>query len=88
MTTTTTTSRIVKLLNTGFHGTSNEHEARNAMRHARRLMERHNLDLAHESLDDCPTTNWDGDDDDDNGAWCVRGGIVHARIRNRKSGRR
>ena len=32
--------RIVKLLNTGFHGESNEHEARNAMKLARRLIER------------------------------------------------
>ncbi len=38
--------RIIKLLNTGFHGKSNEHEARNAMKLARRLMERYNSDQA------------------------------------------
>jgi hypothetical protein len=77
--------RIVKLLNTGFHGESNEHEARNAMKLARRLMERYNLDQAllmqergDGSLNDFSTAN-----DDDGSA--LRGGIVTARIRNRKS---
>jgi hypothetical protein len=81
--------RIVKLLNTGFHGESNENEARNAMRLARRLMERYNLDRAmlmqergDGSLNDYSTSN--GDDDDDA---CMRGGIVTARIVNRKSGK-
>ncbi|KAL3826935.1 hypothetical protein ACHAXA_006015 [Cyclostephanos tholiformis] len=80
--------RIVKLLNTGFHEESNEHEARNAMRLARRLMERYNLDQAlllqergDGSLNDFSTAN---DDDDDNSS--LRGGIVTVNIRNRKSG--
>jgi hypothetical protein len=30
--------RIIKLLNTGFHSESNEHEAKNAMKLAQRLM--------------------------------------------------
>ena len=77
--------RIVKLLNTGFHGESNEHEARNAMKLARRLMERYNLDQAmllqergDGSLNDFSTAN-----DDDGSA--LHGGIVTAKIRNRKS---
>ena len=77
--------RIVKLLNTGFHGESNEHEARNAMKLARRLMERYNLDQAmllqergDGSLNDFSTAN-----DDDGSA--LNGGMVTAKIRNRKS---
>ncbi|KAL3783807.1 hypothetical protein ACHAW5_003203 [Stephanodiscus triporus] len=77
--------QIVKLLNTGFHGNSNEHEARNAMKLARRLMERYNLDQAlvmqergDGSLNDFSTAN------DDNGS-ALCGGIVMAKIRNRKS---
>ena len=77
--------RIIKLLNTGFHGESNENEARNAMKLARRLMERHNLDQAvllqergDGSLNDFSTTN-DGTDGS-----MFRGGIVTAKIRNRK----
>lgn len=77
--------RIVKLLNTGFHGESNEHESRNAMKLARRLMERYNLDKAmllqergDGSLNDFSTAN-----DDDGSA--LHGGIVTAKIRNRKS---
>ncbi|KAL7539449.1 hypothetical protein ACHAXR_009332 [Thalassiosira sp. AJA248-18] len=73
--------RIVKLLNTGFHGTANEHEARNAMKLARRLCEKHNLDQAvllqergDGSLNDFSTTNDSS----------LQGGIVTAKIRNRK----
>ena len=79
--------RIVKLLNTGFHGESNEHEARNAMKLARRLMERYNLDQAvllqergDGSLNDFSTNN-----NDDGSA--LQGGIVTTKIRNRKSGK-
>ena len=36
-------SRVIKLLNTGFHQGSNEHEAKNAMKLAQKLMQRHNL---------------------------------------------
>ena len=35
--------RVIKLLNTGFHQGSNEHEARAAMKLAQKLMQRHNL---------------------------------------------
>lgn len=77
--------RIVKLLNTGFHGESNEHEARNAMKLARRLMERYNLEEAmllqergDGSLNDFSTAN--GDDGS-----ALRGGIVTVKIRHRKN---
>ena len=79
--------RIVKLLNTGFHDESNEHEARNAMKLARRLCERYNLDQAvllqergDGSLNDFSTTT-----NDDGSA--LQGGIVTTKIRNRKRGR-
>ena len=39
-------SKIIKLLNTGFHDGSNEHEAKKAMKHAQRLMQKHNLSQA------------------------------------------
>lgn len=77
--------RIVKLLNTGFHGESNEHEARNAMKLARRLMERYNLDQAallqergDGSLNSFSTTN-----NDDGSA--MQGGLVTVKIVNKKS---
>ena len=38
--------RVMKLLNTGFHENSNEHEAKNAMKLAQRLMRKHNLSQA------------------------------------------
>ena len=38
--------RVIKLLNTGFHEQSNEHEAKNAMKLAQRLMRKHNLSQA------------------------------------------
>mmetsp|Transcript_17171 Transcript_17171/g.37061 ORF Transcript_17171/g.37061 Transcript_17171/m.37061 type:complete len:754 (-) Transcript_17171:209-2470(-) len=76
--------RIVKLLNTGFHCESNEHEARNAMKLARRLMERYNLDQAvllqergDGSLNDFSTSN-------DNEGSTLQGGIVAVEIRNKK----
>lgn len=76
--------RIIKLLNTGFHSESNENEAKNAMKLARRLMERYNLDqsvLLRErgdgSLNDFSTTN-----DADFG-----GGIVSVSIQHRKKGK-
>jgi len=78
--------RIIKLLNTGFHNNSNENEAKNAMKLARRLMERHNLDQAlllnergDGSLNDCSTTA-----NDDDG---LQGGIVTTNIQNRKNGK-
>ena len=39
-------NHISKLLNTGFHESSNENEAKNAMRLAQRLMQRHNINQA------------------------------------------
>ncbi len=79
--------RIVKLLNTGFHAESNENEARNAMKLARRLMERYNLDqsvLLQErgdgSLNDFSTTT-----DDKDGPSGLRGGIITVTIQHRKN---
>lgn len=76
--------RIVKLLNTGFHEESNEHEAKNAMKLARRLCQRYNLDQAvllqqrgDGSLNDFSTTN-----DDETSA--LQGGIVTVKILRRK----
>jgi hypothetical protein len=81
--------RIVKLLNTGFHSESNENEAKNAMKLARRLMERYNLDqsvLLRErgdgSLNDFSTTN-----DDKDGVSTLGGGIVSVSVCNRKKGK-
>jgi predicted secreted protein len=80
--------RIIKLLNTGFHSESNENEARNAMKLARRLIERYNLDqsvLLRErgdgSLNDFSTTN-----DDGNCPNALRGGIVNVSVCYRKKG--
>ena len=76
--------RIVKLLNTGFHSESNENEAKNAMKLARRLMDRYNLDqsvLLRErgdgSLNDFSTTN-DAD---------LGGAIINVSIQHRKKGK-
>lgn len=77
--------RIIKLLNTGLHNESNEHEAKNAMKLARRLLDRHNLDQAkllkergNGSLNDFSTTNDKGDGS------TLHGGIVTVNILNRK----
>lgn len=77
--------RIIKLLNTGLHNESNEHEAKNAMKLARRLLDRYNLDQAvllkergDGSLNDFSTTN-----DKDSGS-ALHGGIVTVHILNRK----
>lgn len=77
--------RIIKLLNTGLHNDSNEHEAKNAMKLARRLLDRYNLDQAvllkergDGSLNDFSTTN-----DKDSGS-ALHGGIVTVHILNRK----
>ena len=81
--------RIVKLLNTGFHTQSNENEAKNAMKLARRLMERHNLDQAvllrergDGSLNHFSTTN-----DDKDGTSALNGGIVKVNICYRRMGK-
>ncbi|KAL7546339.1 hypothetical protein ACHAWF_009671 [Thalassiosira exigua] len=79
--------RIIKLLNTGFHEESNEHEAQIAMKLARRLIERHNLDAAlllqergDGSLNDFSTSqNSDGA--------ALQGGMVTVRIHDKKRGR-
>ncbi|KAL7500387.1 hypothetical protein ACHAWT_008141 [Skeletonema menzelii] len=77
--------RIIKLLNTGLHNESNEHEAKNAMKLARRLLDRYNLDQAvllrergDGSLNDFSTTN-----DKDNES-SLHGGIVTVHILNRR----
>ncbi|KAL3779519.1 hypothetical protein HJC23_011155 [Cyclotella cryptica] len=84
--------RIIELLNTGFHPKFKqkfeEMEAENAMKLARRLMERYNLDQSvflqergDKSLNDFSTTN-----DESNCPSALRGGIVNVSIRNRKKG--
>ena len=77
--------RIIKLLNTGLHNESNEHEARNALKLARRLLDRYNLDQAvllkergDGSLNDFSTTNDSADSSS------LKGGIVTVNILNRK----
>jgi len=79
--------RIIKLLNTGLHNESNEHEAKNALKLARRLLERHNLDQAvllkergDGSLNAFSTTN-----DKDNDGSTLHGGIVTVNILNRRN---
>ena len=74
-------NRIVKLLNTGFHDGSNEHEAKNAMRLAQRLMRKHNLSQAlmlkeREHL---------SRNDEDCGDEVLKGGLVTVRIVYRKT---
>jgi hypothetical protein len=82
--------RIIKLLNTGFHDQSNEHEAKNAMKLAQRLMQKHNLSQAL-LLNERKTKN----DTDQNGHGIhggdndeiLKGGIVKVRIVNRRTGK-
>ena len=76
--------RIIKLLNTGFHDQSNEHEAKNAMKLAQRLMRKHNLSQAlllkeREAKND-QNENGGGDE-------VLKGGMVRVHIRNRKTGK-
>ncbi|KAL7435707.1 hypothetical protein ACHAXM_006034 [Skeletonema potamos] len=80
--------RIIKLLNTGLHNESNEHEAKNALKLARRLLERHNLDQAvllkergDGSLNAFSTTNDRGDDVGST----LHGGIVTVNVLNRRN---
>ena len=66
-------NRILKLLNTGFHENSNENEAKNAMRLAQRLMQRHNINqalLLQEYKDKNANNNVDGNDE------ILKGGLV------------
>lgn len=82
-----TKDRIIKLLNTGFHDQSNEHEAKNAMKLAQRLMQKHNLSqalLLKERQEKNDKEQNGGPDDDDE---ILKGGIVKVRIVNRKTGK-
>jgi hypothetical protein len=77
--------RIFKLLNTGFHDKSNEHEAKNAMRLAQRLMRKHNLSQAlllqerENKVNNGTTINENGE--------ILKGGMVKVQIVNRNTKR-
>jgi hypothetical protein len=73
--------RIIKLLNTGFHEKSNENEAKNAMKLANRLMRRHNISQAL-LLKERDEKDWEANNNE-----ILKGGMVHVRIVNRKSGK-
>lgn len=77
-----TKDRIIKLLNTGFHATSNEHEAKNAMKLAQRLMRKHNLSQAIllQERDDAAKNETAA------GEGVLKGGMVKVRIVNRNTG--
>ncbi len=72
--------RIIKLLNTGFHDQSNEHEAKNAMKLAQRLMRKHNLSQAL-LLKEREMKNSQTAQDDE----VLKGGMVTVEIINRKT---
>lgn len=72
--------RIIKLLNTGFHDQSNEHEAKNAMKLAQRLMRKHNLSQAL-LLKEREMKNSQATQDDE----VLKGGMVTVEIINRKT---
>jgi hypothetical protein len=73
-------NRIIKLLNTGFHDQSNEHEAKNAMKLAQRLMRKHNLSQAM-LLKERETKNSGSAEEEE----VLKGGTVRVRIVNRKT---
>ena len=75
--------RIIKLLNTGFHDQSNEHEAKTAMKLAQRLMRKYNLSqaLLLKERDEKRDGGEGGEDE------VLRGGMVRVRIVNRKTGK-
>mmetsp|Transcript_6156 Transcript_6156/g.17532 ORF Transcript_6156/g.17532 Transcript_6156/m.17532 type:complete len:606 (+) Transcript_6156:1588-3405(+) len=73
-------NRIIKLLNTGFHEKSNEHEAKNAMKLAQRLMRKHNLSQAL-LLRERETKNNQKEHDGE----VLKGGMVRIKIVNRKT---
>mmetsp|Transcript_18802 Transcript_18802/g.46677 ORF Transcript_18802/g.46677 Transcript_18802/m.46677 type:complete len:598 (-) Transcript_18802:251-2044(-) len=74
--------RIIKLLNTGFHDQSNEHEAKNAMKLAQRLMRKHNLSqaLLLKEREAKNSQNTEGDE-------VLKGGMVKVKIVNQKTGK-
>jgi hypothetical protein len=74
--------RIIKLLNTGFHETSNEHEAKNAMKLAQRLMRKHNLSQALLLQERDAKSN----KDKNGGEEPLKGGMVQLKIVNRRTG--
>jgi hypothetical protein len=76
--------RIIKLLNTGFHDQSNEHEAKNAMKLAQRLMRKHNLSQAL-LLKERETKN--DQNEQGGGDEVLKGGMVRVHIINRKTGK-
>lgn len=75
--------RIIKLLNTGFHETSNEYEAQNAMKMAQRLMRKHNLSQVL-MLQERDTVTSGGQDREET----LKGGMTNVRIINRKTDRK
>jgi len=75
--------RIIKLLNTGFHETSNEYEAQNAMKMAQRLMRKHNL-FQVLMLQERDTVTSGGQDREET----LKGGMANVRIINRKTDRK
>mmetsp|Transcript_43651 Transcript_43651/g.105283 ORF Transcript_43651/g.105283 Transcript_43651/m.105283 type:complete len:686 (+) Transcript_43651:47-2104(+) len=72
--------RIIKLLNTGFHDQSNEHEAKNAMKLANKLMRKHNLSQAL-LLKERDAKNKGNQTNEG----VLKGGMVHVRIINRRT---
>jgi hypothetical protein len=72
--------RIIKLLNTGFHDQSNEHEAKNAMKLAQKLMRKHNLSQAL-LLKEREAKNSQNAQDEE----VLKGGMVRVSIINRKT---
>lgn len=75
--------RIIKLLNTGFHDQSNEHEAKTAMKLAQRLMRKHNLSQAL-LLKEREATK---DRSERGGDEVLKGGMVRVRLVQRKTGK-
>lgn len=69
--------RVIKLLNTGFHATSNEYEAKNAMKLAQRLRRKHNLSQV--VLLKERDAKGKGNDE------VLKGGLVEVKIVNRKT---
>ena len=77
--------RIIKLLNTGFHDESNEHEAKNAMKLAQKLMKKYDLSQAI-LLKEREKKN-EKDQSSGNSDEILKGGIVRVQILNRRTGK-